>query len=170
MPFAKISIVLPEELESESAHFINKMTASSSFLTGSDPGERFELIDGGYLDNDEEINKELETFVSEIPSDEKFLQGYVCNHCNKVCKLSRGLTRHANSKHVVHIPFSSPSSAEPKQLLTDEEKSLKKLHPLHLKVILEKCTEKLTEDLCYPEKLRIKFLNFCFSNDDAVEL
>ena len=146
------------------------MTASSSFLTGSDLDELFELIDGGYLDNDEEISKELETFVSELPSDEKFLQGYVCNHCNKVCKSSRGLTRHTKSKHVVHIPFSSPSSAESKQLLTDEEKSLKKLHPLHLKVILEKCAEKLTTNLCYPEKLRIKFLNFCFSNDDAVEL
>ena len=108
--------------------------------------------------------------MSELPADERFLRGDVCNHCNKMCKSSRGLTRHMNSKHVVYFPFSSPSSAEPKQLLTDEEKSLKKLHPLHLKVILEKCAEKLTKDVCYPEKLRIKFLNFCFSNDDAVEL
>ena len=51
---------------------MNKMSASSSFLAGS---VLFELIDGSYLDNDEEISKELETFVSELPSHEKFLQG-----------------------------------------------------------------------------------------------
>ena len=45
------------------------MTSSSSFLTGSDLDELFELIDGGYLDNDEEISKELETLVSELPSE-----------------------------------------------------------------------------------------------------
>ena len=101
------------------------MAASSSFITGSDLDEPFELIDGGYLDNDEEISKELETFVSELPSDEKLLQGDVCNHCNKMCKSSRGLTRHMNSKHVVHFPFSSPSSAEPKQLLTEKLREIK---------------------------------------------
>ena len=54
--------------------------------------------------------------------------------------------------------------------LTKEEESMQVLHPLKLKVFVVNCSAKLTTDLCYPEKLRMKFEHFTLSNEEAYQL
>ena len=87
-----------------------------------------------------------------------------------MCKSKRGLTRHKNTKRAQQtIPQPTNSTSE---AITSEETILKKLHPLHLKKMVEKCAIKFSEDLCLPEEERVKFTsqNFTFTTDDSVQL
>ena len=139
--------------------------AATAFVSGTDLDELFELIDGGFLDDDESITEELESFISELPSVEQSSEVFSCHMCDKVCKSARGLTRHKNTKHQ-ELSTSSSSNVT----LKSEEAALKKLHPLHLKVIVQKCAKNLSTDLCFPEDMRAKFLNICFTADNSTTL
>ena len=130
--------------------------AASTFVSGADLDELFELIDGGFLDDDESITEELESFVYELPSSEQSVEGFPCDLCDKVCKSAHGLMRHKNTKHQENTNPSSSNAA-----LTSEETAQKKLHPLHLKVIVENCAKNLSTDFCFPEDMRDKFLDTC---------
>jgi len=70
------------------------MAASSDFVSGSDLDEIFELIDGGFLEDDDHFNQEVERFIAELPSDDQLSTGFACDKCGKVCKSKQGLSRH----------------------------------------------------------------------------
>ena len=46
-------------------------TSEVDFLAGSDLDELFALIDGGFLDNDEDLNNYIESVANEITSVQK---------------------------------------------------------------------------------------------------
>ena len=143
------------------------MAANEDFLTGDDLDDLFMLIDGGILDGDQVLNQHIESIATKIASNEENLAaGFQCNECDKVCKSQRGLTRHVNAKHLI----ASASNAD--QLLSSEKISGNKFHSLQLKVIVYKCAEKLSNDLCFPLTMRSKFSKqeFSFSVDDSYAL
>lgn len=71
-----------------------------NYLTGEDLDDLFTLLEGGFLNNDVELIKELFlTGVENYGQDDV----YRCEHCKKVCKSQCGLTRHYSVKHTPHI-------------------------------------------------------------------
>ena len=147
-----------------------KMAAQAGdYLAGEDLDDLFELLDGGFLDDDIGFNVELDAVVTEISNEGEDIVVFRCKQCDKVCKSQRGLTRHCNSKHappVTHLQDSGTSSVP---LSKDEEVS-RKLHSLTLKSIVNKCAKLCSNDLCLPEATRCVFSAFSFTNDDAVDL
>jgi hypothetical protein len=136
------------------------MAVSSDFLSGSDLDQLFDIIDGGFLDHDEEFNVELENILSEVPTDHEVTQGYPCDKCKKTYQSSRGLARHNHVKHNSSICSD----------ITEEQQFLQKINPSSLRVIVVKCAEKLGQNLCYPQTLRDRFIDFEFLISDAAEL
>ena len=72
---------------------------SRAQLVGEDFDDLYFLLEGGFLDNDEDFHIQLDNIVSEISSDENKTGGFKCKHCEKVCKSKRGLSRRTNVKH-----------------------------------------------------------------------
>ena len=72
---------------------------SSVYLSGDSLEEIYELLEGGFLDDDVNFNKELDAVTSteEIDDKKKFLK---CVIRGKECVSSRGLKRHKTLKHV----------------------------------------------------------------------
>ena len=70
----------------------------SVYLSGENLEELFKLLEGGFLDDDEDFNRELES----APTAEENVEGkkcYVCEICGKECvPSSRGL-KHGCSNH-----------------------------------------------------------------------
>ena len=132
------------------------------FLTGADLDELHSLLDGGFLDENFDLQEELEPVVPEKTSEGQFL----CERCSKTNKSQRGRGRHSNNKH-------QQTEAEDNFGLSREEaEALKKLHQLQLQNIIKKSAEKCSNDQCLPEVIRQNFCsdNFLFSLDDAVQL
>ena len=46
------------------------MAASGDFFTGDDLDDLFSLIDGGFLDGNDEFNSEINSIVNEVATDE----------------------------------------------------------------------------------------------------
>ena len=69
------------------------------YFAGEDLDDLFELLDGGFLDDDANFNVELDTVVTEITKDGVDAAFFRCQQCDKICKSQRGLTRHRNVKH-----------------------------------------------------------------------
>ena len=89
------------------------------FLTGADLDELHSLLDGGFLDENFDLEEELESVVPEKTSEGQFL----CERCLKTYKTQRGLSRQFNSKQAEdHFGLSR-----------EEAEALEKLYPLQLK-------------------------------------
>ena len=151
------------------------MAASGDYFTGDDLDDLFTLIDGGFLDDNDEFNQEIDHIATEVASNEENISRFKCNQCEKVCKSQRGLTRHTNVKHGIPPPATATdpaSNMSPEVNLAPLEMSMKKLHPLQLKVMVKNCAENLSNDLCFPVKVRSVFCSsqFSFSNEDAEKL
>ena len=147
------------------------MAASGDFFTGDDLDELFSLIDGGFLDGDDSFNQDIESIAVEVAANEESLPSFKCNQCEKVCKSQRGLTRHINAKHRPPTPAENTPESDLNEL-SPLEISMKKLHPLQLKVIVKDCAEKVSKDMCFPLHLRLNFdaSHFVFTNADAEKL
>ena len=137
------------------------------------------LIEEGFLEDDDELNKQIEGITLEVSLDEDNHSGFKCSVCEKVCKSRRGLTRHSRSKHSDFASSSgetasaSTTSKNPfPSASSSDDFCCQKLHPLQLKSIVLKCAEKISIDECLPSSLREKFLkgSFIFTTDDAVKL
>ena len=136
------------------------MAASGDFFSGDDLDDLFSLIDGGFLDGNDEFNSEINSIVNEVATDERNTASLKCDKCEKVCKSQRGMTRHINAKHpVVSVAphTSTPSCSSKTTNLTPLEVSMKKLHPIKLMCMVRKCAEDISKDLCFPLSMRSKF-------------
>ena len=91
------------------------------------------LCDGDFLNEDIDFNKEIDTALSEIPSEALNFQ---CKLCKKVYKSIKRLERHNKSKH-------KPECSSNDLM---KEYCLKKLHPLKLKCILNECVAIVAKD------------------------
>lgn len=153
------------------------MAASHESLPVEELDDILYLIEEGFLEDDDDLNKQIEGIALEVTRDEENPSGFKCDVCEKACKSRRGLTRHSNSKHrdvtsssVVTASASTAAPKPPSSSSSADELSRQKLHPLQLKTIVLKCAEKVSLDECYPSSLREKFSVFTFTNDDAIEL
>ena len=153
------------------------MAASHESLPVEELDDILYLIEEGFLEDDDDLNKQIEGIALEVTRDEENPSGFKCDVCEKACKSRRGLTRHSNSKHrdvtsssVVTASASTAAPKPPSSSSSADELSRQKLHPLQLKTIVLKCAEKVSIDECYPSSLREKFSVFTFTNDDAIEL
>ena len=72
---------------------------SRVYLSGGSLEELYELLEGGFLDDDVDFNKELNAVTSteEIDDKKKVIK---CTICGKECVSLRGLKRHTTLKHV----------------------------------------------------------------------
>ena len=72
---------------------------SSVYLSGDSLEEICELLEGGFLDDDVDFNKEVDAVTStkEIDDKKKAFKG---TGCGKECVSSRGLKRDKTLKHV----------------------------------------------------------------------
>ena len=138
--------------------------ASGDFLAGEELDDLFFLLDGGFLDEDIQVNSDLDSLFLDESSSELLL----CEIFSKSYKTQRGLTRHKTAKHQQQQTTQQQPSI--KKASVTEEDALKKLHSLHLKVMLEKSAVKCSEDLCMPEEIRSKFKNFTITTDESYQL
>ena len=78
--------------------FSNITAEGSVYLSRENLEELHELLDGGFLNDDEDFNRELKsaTTAKENVEGKKV---YVCEICAKECVSSRGLKRHETLKH-----------------------------------------------------------------------
>ena len=153
------------------------------------------LIKDGLLEDDDQLNEKIQEIVREVDFDETYHAGFKCSDCGKMCKSRRGLTRHSRSKHgdtsssgLTVSPLttsknslsSSSSSSSTGNFIHPSSSSSsssgsfihQKFHPLQLKAIVLKCTEKISKDECFPLRLRENFFNgsFIVTIDDAASL
>ena len=72
---------------------------SSVYLSGDSREELYELLEGGFLDDDVDFNKELNAVTSTEETDDK-KKVFKYTICGKECVSFRVLKRHTTLKHV----------------------------------------------------------------------
>ena len=72
---------------------------SSVYLSGDSLEEIYELLEGGFLDDDVHFHKELDAVTSTEEIDDK-KKVFKCTMCRKECVSARGLKRHTTLKNV----------------------------------------------------------------------
>jgi len=130
------------------------------FLYGDDLEAVLAIIDGDFLQNDDEFNAEVDAAVNNIPSIQESPK-FSCLFCEKLCVSKGGLTRHVNSKH-------ADRPQETRVEATKKKVAEEVLHPLKFKVYLEKSAAKLAEDECYPDNILDELKKFSISSVDDV--
>lgn len=74
-------------------------SAQEDYLAGDELDDLFQLLDGGFLDDDAIFNADVNAVVTEVMDNEKNKAVYRCQHCEIICKSQRGLTMHCNVEH-----------------------------------------------------------------------
>ena len=75
---------------------------SSVYLSGDDSLEElYELLKGGFVDDDVDFNKESDVVTSTEKINEKKKKVFRCAVCGKECIYLQGLKRHATLNHVL---------------------------------------------------------------------
>jgi len=138
------------------------MAGMEDFYSGEDLDAILSAIEENILEGTEDY-EEYAVPVNEVVEEVSGVDNtssFHCDKCDKVCKTSRGLTRHKNAKHKDSTVVNSAAPAIiPEDLF----------HPLHLKKIIMKSATKLANDECYSEKSRKEFANFQnITSDDAI--
>ena len=72
---------------------------SGVYLSGDNLEEIYELLEGGFLVDDADFNKELDAVTSTEENDVK-KKVFKCTMCGKECVSSLGLKRHLTLKYV----------------------------------------------------------------------
>ena len=119
------------------------------------------MLAGGFLDDDEDFNGELESgTTAEENAEEKKV--YVCEICGKECVSSRGLKRHETLKHT----RAGTSKTEEKT-----KKTVSTLLQIsQFEEIVKECTKLCHRDSCLPDNIRNMVDSFEVDWQDAVDL
>ena len=120
------------------------------YLSGQNLEELQELLEGGFLDEDKDFNRELESATTT----EENVEGkkvYVCEICGKECVSARGLKRHETLKKTKENCFTN---------FTDSQ----------FEEIVKECAKLCHGDSCLPEGIRNMFDYFGFDRQNAVDL
>ena len=110
------------------------------------------LIEEDILVEDHGFIAEVKEIVDAVGENQP-ANSFSCDQCDKVCKTSRGLTRHRNVKH----KQSDVEAFMPENML----------HPLYFKRYINNSVSKLALDECYSEKTRKEFADYQVTVDDA---
>jgi hypothetical protein len=139
---------------------------NSDFEINSDLECLFDVVEGGFLNNDINLITDIDSIVSDIDIYRDNVEQHACIQCPKVYKTIRGLKRHIASKHILES-FEIDSSK-----MYSTENSSNTLSPLKLKSIVEECASLLQMDMCLPFDIRKQFSceKFSYSLDDAENL
>ena len=116
-------------------------------------------IEDNLLEENKEFSSPVDLLVEEVEHHHPATE-FSCDECDKVCKTTRGLTRH---KDAIHKEAVCGPSVSGKLLVTPE--SL--LHPLYFKKYVNQSAAKLAIDECYSERLRKEFGVYSIGSDDA---
>ena len=127
---------------------------ASVYLSGVSLEEIYDLLEGGFLDNDVDFNKELDAVKSTEENDGK-KKVFKCTVCGKECVSPTG--RHTTLKHVQE----EVTPKEQKNMLITIDEFVN---------MIKKCADSCNEDSCLPEDTRKMFSSFDFTPDNAVEL
>ena len=133
----------------------------SVYLSGENLEELHELLEGGFLDDDEDFNRELESATTT----EENAEGKKVNMCEifrKECVSLRGLKRHETLKHTRE--GTSKTAEKPKKTVSPT------LQISQFEETVKECAKLCHEDSCLPEEIRNLFDSFEFDRQDAVDL
>ena len=131
------------------------------YLSGENLEELHELLEGGFLNDGEDFNRELESATTA----EENMEGkkvYMCEICGKECVSSRGLKRHETLNHTRE--GTSKTAEKPKKTVSPT------LQTSQFEEIVKECAKLSHGDLCLPEDIRSMFDCFEFDRQDAVDL
>ena len=132
----------------------------SVYLSGENLEELHELLEGGFLDDDEDFNRELESATTaEENVEEKKI--YVCEISGKECVSSRGLKRHETLKHTREGP--SKTEETPKKTVPST------LQISQFEEIVKECAKLCYADSCLRKDIRNMFGPFEFDRQDPVD-
>ena len=125
---------------------------SSVYMSGDSLEEIYEMLEGGFLNDDVDFNKQLDAVTSteEIYDKKKVVW-------ERVCLFQRIKETH-NSET---CPGRSYTKRTKKKMLIARDEFMN---------IVKKRADSCNEDLCLPEDTRKMFSSFDFTPDDAVEL
>ena len=133
----------------------------SVYLTGENLEELHELLKGGFLDDNEDFNRVLESATTA----EENVEGkkvYVSEIWGKECVSSRGLKRHETLKHTREV--TSKNAEKPKKTVSPT------LQISHFEEVVKECAKLCHGDSCLPEDIRNMFDSFEFDRQVAVDL
>ena len=128
-------------------------TTGSDYFVGNDLEVLYELLQAGFLEDDIDFGRKLDSVMDEGEIEEKGM--FKCEICGKECVSSRGLKRHQGMKH-------KNDKALPEKV--------SKLTASEFSSLVKRCSSISQQDLCLPEDVRSKFGSFDFTDDDVLEL
>lgn len=129
-----------------------------SSVSGEDLDAILTALEDNLLDQDEDFCTQINDITDEIGENQPSC-GFSCDHCDKVCKTQRGLTRHTNTKHALtlgDVIYTGENETTPESML----------HPSYFKKFVEDSVSKLSGDECYSLRTRNEFLNYNVNIDD----
>ena len=139
--------------------FTKKMAGMEDFYSEEDFDAILAAIEDNLLEENKEFSSPVDLLVEEVEHHHPATE-FSCDECDKVCKTSRGLTRH---KDAIHKEVVCGPSVSGKLLVTPE--SL--LHPLYFNKYVNQSAAKLAIDECYSERLRKEFVVYSIDSDYA---
>ena len=123
----------------------------SVYLFGENLEKLHDLLEGGFLDDDEDFNRELESATAAEENREEN-KVYVCEICGKECVSSRGLKRHETHKHTRQ--GKSETEKKPKKIVSSI------LQIRHFEEIVKEYAKLCHGDSCLHEDIRNMFDSF----------
>ena len=108
-------------------------------------------IDAGYIDGDVALNAIKMPLLPRLLQMRMILMVFRVSIVKKFVNSTWPLTRHTNVKHAnVLSSLSNETEKLSPTPLTPLEVSIKKLHPVKLRVMVKMCAENIATDLCFP--------------------
>ena len=126
------------------------MAEQDVFFSGDEELEALLLtLEGENVEEDHNFVKDIEDLVGGIESDFD-AKGYICSHCEKLCKSARGLTRHMNAKHRQTV----------EKAVAVESKFDRTVDEDCFGILVGNSVTKLAVDECLPDGISLEFKTF----------
>ena len=149
-------------------HTSNKMAKRTvDFLFGDDLEEIYNIIDSGFLE-EQEVDKDVDKLLDVNVESEKKCEGFQCSFCAKICKSKPGLARHVSTKHKEDSVAPTASNTMDKTQDQTDEELMKKFHPFKLRDFVVASAQKLSMDMCFQEDVRSIFAGFTFNGEESL--
>ena len=87
------------------------MAGKEDFCSGENLEAVMAAMEDNLFDQNEDFNPQIDEVVGELGENQPACS-FSCDHCDKICKTQRGLTRHKNTKHVETSWKDGPTSTE----------------------------------------------------------
>ena len=132
------------------------MAASSDFINGEEIDDLLMAINEDIFGKMKDFLEDVDSYVTEIEN----ISDFPCNHCDKSCKGTRGMTRHLNCKH---RETTTTTVSEKKKLAIFD----RSIDVNNFSGLLRNCLRKMEEDECLPVGILEEDKNDKLSPDDV---